>query len=217
MNIDDEINDVLSGYFLKVVNSFFDGKYKQMILDYFFNSLDHSENLIKHIYCRSISELLTKFLNFSALEMPESRKNSFSYGGGGRMLDFRQTITSGDKFSSLTQGQDDDAQDQDLEFESEETKKAKEKVTKLNELMLGLRIKIFKDLINRLLASTDLQVIGNITSIFSNFLENYKDVDSFCPIFTQLFFDDKEVLEVLFSCVCSRGLKMRKKVCRFEN
>ena len=188
-----------------------------MILEYFFTgSQQHSDNLIKHIYCRSVSELLTKFLNFSAIEIEESPKNSFSYGGGGRMMDFRQTITSGDRFSSLTNGGD-DQDGEELEFESEEKKKAKEELAKLNETMLGLRVQLFKELANRLLMSTDYHVIGNIRSIFEHFLENYKDVDQFCDIFRKLFFDGDGVLEVLFSCLISRGTKKQRKVTKFVN
>ena len=60
------------------------------------------------------------------------------------------------------------------------------------------RIQLYKALINRLLASTDIQVISNITTIFENFFENSKEIDNFKEIFEALFFDDKENLDILF-------------------
>ena len=61
----DEINYVLAGYFNKVVSGFMNGDLdtKISILEYFFSRPNLAEDLIKHVYCKSISSLLSNFLN----------------------------------------------------------------------------------------------------------------------------------------------------------
>jgi len=131
---------VLAGYFNKVVTSFINGDHKQKVLDYFFERPQHAENCIKHVYCRSISVLLSNLLNFQVNEV-----RSF------------------------------------------DSKKAKEEQEEQNSF-LEVRIALFRKLVNRLLASSDPEVIDNISFIFDEFLTKCGDVTESQAIFDAVFF-----------------------------
>ena len=64
---DEEVNDVLAGYFEKVVRSLLDHRQKEF-LAYFFNNEKNPASLEKHIYNRSIAVLFEKILNVRVYE-----------------------------------------------------------------------------------------------------------------------------------------------------
>ena len=61
---------------------------------------------------------------------------------------------------------------------------------------------MFRKLVNRLLASTDPEVIDNITSIFDDFLSKCGDVSNSKDLFNDIFFH-AETLETLFKVIIS--------------
>jgi len=208
LNIDDDINYVLSGYFSKIAGSFFEGDTLSMILEYCYEEDRHIENLTKHIYCKSLAILLSKLLNFEAPEAPICSPDSSNlndvFASGGE-FDFGATISDSTKFSNMLSGDGDDDKLDDIEEDFGDDKKNKgksEAQEKLDNLMDGIfekRIKIFKNLVNNLLASTDLEVISNTQFIFSEFFENNK-IDHFKELFIELFMT-AENLETIFKCL----------------
>lgn len=192
LEIDDEINYVLSGYFAKTVISFLEGDTTKLILEYFYGNPQNPENLIKHIYCKSISNLLSKFLNFSKLE--DEKNNSLNLGD----------IGLGNTFN--------------LKMDKEnENKEGEEKEGDLDEFakkLLKERISIYNSLINRLLLSTDLEVISNIVDVFHDFFDNSHDLSNFNLLFKGIFFNEN-TLETLYKCHLARGRKNRIKVIFF--
>ena len=57
------INPVLSGYFAKLVTLLINRKQKNLIPYVFSHNSEIIDNLLYHVYQKSISELLNKFLN----------------------------------------------------------------------------------------------------------------------------------------------------------
>ena len=64
---DEEVNDVLAGYFEKVVRSLLDYRQKPFLL-YFYNNEKNMNSFEKHIYNRSIAVLFEKLLNIRVYE-----------------------------------------------------------------------------------------------------------------------------------------------------
>lgn len=64
---DQELNEVLAGYFERVVRSLLEKKQKEF-LAYFFNNEKNSQSLEKHIYNRSICILYEKLINIRVVE-----------------------------------------------------------------------------------------------------------------------------------------------------
>ena len=56
-----EVNAVLAGYFAKVLQALLE-KRKLDLLNYIFTFPEHMDNILKHSYCKSISEVLSKIL-----------------------------------------------------------------------------------------------------------------------------------------------------------
>lgn len=152
----DEINYVLSGYFKKVVTSFINGDYKTLILNYFFTRPNLADDLVKHVYCRSIAILLGNFMNFQVNEV-----RSF------------------------------------------DSKKAKEEQEE-EDTFRQVRVLLFRKLVNRLLASSDPEVISNISMIFEEFLKNCGDITESQAIFEGIFFD-KNTLDTFFKIIYMSG------------
>jgi hypothetical protein len=209
LEIDDDINYVLAGYFHKVANTFFEGDYLAMILEYFYAEERHTDNLIKHIYCKSLAMTLNNFLNFETPSPAADSQNSSQLNGfGDTDFDLGATIGDSNKFSNALNGEDNEGgEDIEENIDGEGEKKKSEAQVKLDELLKTVkekRIKIFKNLINNLVASTDLEVISNTKYIFSEFFSNSKDVDSFKEIMIELFMK-KETLDTIFKCLQLRS------------
>lgn len=64
IDTDEEINPVLSGYFCKLFQVLVGNKPRE-VLNYIYNHPEVLENLVKHIYQKSISEVLIRVLNVS--------------------------------------------------------------------------------------------------------------------------------------------------------
>lgn len=62
---DEEVNYVLAGYLNSVMTSFIksETEVKNAILNYFYTSETLADEMINHLYCRSIAILLSNFLN----------------------------------------------------------------------------------------------------------------------------------------------------------
>jgi len=58
----EEINYTLAGYFMKVVNTIILARPKEALL-YIYNNPKHTDNLIKHLYSKSITNLLVVIIN----------------------------------------------------------------------------------------------------------------------------------------------------------
>lgn len=58
----EEINYTLAGYFMKVVNTIILARPKEALL-YIYNNAKHTDNLIKHLYSKSITNLLVVIIN----------------------------------------------------------------------------------------------------------------------------------------------------------
>lgn len=151
----DEINYVLSGYLNSIVTSFIKGEasVKVAILEYFYSSPTLAEEMINHLYCRSIANLLGGFLNI-----------------------------------------------QTAEAKSFDSRQAKEDQEKEDKAYVEERISIFRKLINRALAISDLDVIDNIYVIFEEFLKNCGKIHSATAIFDGIFFH-KETLETFMGTI----------------
>lgn len=149
----DEINYVLAGYFNKVVTSFINGDHKIDILSYFFTRPNLAEDLIKHVYCRSIATLLSNFMNFQVDEV-----------------------------------------------KSFDSKKAKEEQEEENLTFVEIRINLFRKLVNRLLASSDSEVIDNISMVFDEFFSKCGDITESQAIYEGIFFH-KETLDTFFKII----------------
>ncbi len=70
----EELNSVLTGYFSKLISSLINYKRKDF-LQYFFHKENLLESLLKHIYDKSISDLVVKILNNSETAV-STRKQS---------------------------------------------------------------------------------------------------------------------------------------------
>jgi len=64
IDTDEEINPVLSGYFCKLFQVLVGNKPRE-VLNYIYHHPEVLENLVKHIYQKSISEVLIRVLNVS--------------------------------------------------------------------------------------------------------------------------------------------------------
>lgn len=67
IDTDEEVNYTLVGYFNKVVSSFLVER-KISMIDYFLQSETFSNNMLKHLYCHSITSLLSKFIIYKTPE-----------------------------------------------------------------------------------------------------------------------------------------------------
>lgn len=173
-----------------MIISFLEGESKKLLLEYFFEDPAHSENLIKHIYCKSIASALTSFLNFTSLE--DKKNNSLNLGDIGLGNTFN--LHNGDK--------------------DENKEEKKEDLDQFTQAILETRIKIFKALINRLLASTDLEVIANIKDLFSDLFLKCNEVSNFELLYNGIFCD-KDTIDTIFKCMYLRGKRNRTKVILF--
>lgn len=186
MQIDDEINYVLAGYFSKTVASFIGGDTKSLILEYFYQDNSHySEHLIDHIYCKSIATLLTQFLNFS--KMNDDKNNSLNLDQIG--------------FGTLRNTSESNNDGKEKEDEADE----------FSQKLLEKRITIFKTLINRLFASTDLEVLSNIRDVFFDFFKDSEEISMFKKVFEGVFFN-ADSINTLFKSIYLRGSRNKTKV-----
>ena len=174
-----------------MVISFLEGDSEKPILEYFYETPNHSEHLIKHIYCKSISTTLSKFLNHSKLE--PNKNNSLNLGD----------IGLGNTFN-LNNGDEEKKDDKDLTPEEKEFRDFSSK-------LLVQRISIYKALVNRMLASTDLEVLSNIRDIFDEMYKNCSQISEFPELFKGIFCDP-DTLDTMFKCFFSRGKRNRRKV-----
>lgn len=173
------------------MTSFITGDTKTNILEYFYKKESHhSEHLIKHIYCKSIATLLSQFLNFS--KMSDDKNNSLNLGDIGFGSTFN--LRNGDETSKKTP--------------------EKEVVDEFSENLVAQRVDIYKTLINRLFASTDLEVLSNIRDVFLDFFKDSEEISLFQKVFEGVFFD-QNTIDTLFKCLYLRGSRNNTKVSFF--
>jgi len=97
LNTDETLNSVLSGYFTKLFNILISNKASE-VYRYIYSHPKVFDNLIRHLYQKSISELLSKLLNFSenlidnsddhtGPELSENIRSSYVYKVVQRLVD----------------------------------------------------------------------------------------------------------------------------------